>query len=207
MSDLLPIGIGVPQGSTIGPVMFIVYINDLLEVLENSSSIMYADDTVFYCAHSENRVVRKMLQADLNNVQEWCTQHRLSLNVKKTKIMTFMSDHARKRYAKFKLYMKGRDIEEVESYRYLGTEVGNRLSGDVQFCKTTQTLGFKLRTFGKVRKFLTTRAALMVYKSTILPLLDYNDHFQLLWNKDKIGKQNTKLGPQISLCRKRACLK
>ena len=149
---------------------------------------MYADDTVIYCAHNENRIVRKLLQADLDNVQVWCSQNKLSLNVKKTKIMTFMSDHKRKKYVKFKIYMRGNGIDEVESYRYLGTEIDNRLSGNVQYNKLVRTLGFKLSTFGKVRRFLNTRAALTVYKSTILPLLDYNDHFQLLWNKAKLGK-------------------
>ena len=54
LSDLKPINIGVPQGSTIGPIMFIVYINDLPNVLENSGAIMYADDTVLYCGHECN---------------------------------------------------------------------------------------------------------------------------------------------------------
>ena len=188
VSDLQPANIGVPQGSTIGPIMFIVYINDLPSVLENSSCIMYADDTVMYCAHSDNRIVRRMLQADLNNVQEWCAKNKLSMNIKKTKLMVFMSDHKRKRSNKFKFYMRGREIDEVDSYRYLGTEIDNGLTGNAQYNKLAQTLGFKLSMFGKVRRFLTTRAALTVYKSTILPLLDYNDQFQVLWNKEKLSK-------------------
>ena len=65
VSELQDINTGVPQGSIIGPVMFIVYINDLTKVLEYSNSLMYADDTVIYCGNSNNKRMRKLLQADL----------------------------------------------------------------------------------------------------------------------------------------------
>ena len=186
LSDLAPIGIGVPQGSTVGPIMFILYINDLPLVLEHSKCIMYAADTVLYCGHANNKNVRKLMQFDLDRVQTWCAQNRLTLNVKKTKVMTFMSDYKRKRYIKFRIRMLGNIIEEVNSYKYLGTDIDNRLSRDEQFSKLLQMLGFKLRTFSKVRRYLDNKAALSVYKSMILPVIDYNDHFQLLWNKNKL---------------------
>ena len=105
----------------------------------------------------------------------------ISLNVAKTKVMSFMSDHKRKTNKEsFKLYMKGVEVEHVNTYRYLGIQIDCRLNGDAQYAKTMQTLGLKLRTFSKIRRFLTVRAALTVYKSTILPILDYCDLFQNL---------------------------
>ena len=187
-SGLKPITVGVPQGSIIGPTMFILYINDLSKVLQFSKPLMYADDTVLYVSSSNKRDVRKKLQIDLNNVERWCRENRLSLNVSKTKIMTFMSDHARKKYVKFRLNTGGREIEEVDTYKYLGTHIDNKLNGEDQYSKTMQTLGYKLRTFGRIRRFLDTNAALTVYKSTILPLIDYNDQFQFLWNSEKLQK-------------------
>ena len=188
LSDLKPINIGVPQGSTVGPIMFIIYINDLIKVLDNAKALMYADDTVIYCSSNCNRAVRKVMQRNLDSVEKWFQTNRLSLNVSKTKLMTFMSDHKRKRDPNFRLFMKGNKIDETEIYKYLGTHIDNRLNGDVQFNKTSQTIGLKLRTFGRVRRFLNTPAALTVYKSTILPIIDYNDHFQMLWNADKLRK-------------------
>ena len=58
----------------------------------------------------------------------------------------------------------------------------------MQYGKLVKHLGFKIRTFGRIRRFLSTKAATMVYKSTILPILDYNDYFQFLWNADKVHK-------------------
>ena len=101
---------------------------------------MYADDTVMNCADHNNKRLRKMFQADLNKVQAWCTQNRLTLNVKKTKIMTFMSGHKRKRHQQFIFYMKGVRIDVVVCYKYLGTIIDNRLSGDSQHTKLLQTL-------------------------------------------------------------------
>ena len=69
LSSLELVNVGVPQGSTIGPIMFIVYINDLPTVLEHSKSLMYADDTVLYCGHINDKNVRKLMQDDLNAVQ------------------------------------------------------------------------------------------------------------------------------------------
>ena len=74
------------------------------------------------------------------------------------------------------------------SGRGSSTSLDNKLNGDYQFSKLTRNLGYKLKTFGKIRRYLTNKAALTVYKSTILPIVDYNDYFQFLWNTDKVHK-------------------
>ena len=105
LSTLMPVVTGVPQGSTIGPLMFIVYINDLSTVLQRCKSCMYADDTVIYCGSTSRKIARKDLQKDIARVQKWCESNRLTLNVSKTKIMSFMSDHKRKECNQAKIYM------------------------------------------------------------------------------------------------------
>ena len=82
-SELKPVTIGVPQGSSIGPTMFIVYIIDLPTNLVHSKAIMYADDTVLYCSDDVNKALRKRFQSDLHRVQKWCSNDKLTLNVKK----------------------------------------------------------------------------------------------------------------------------
>ena len=128
VSTQMPVSIGVPQGPTIGPLMFIVYINDLTTVLQSCKSCMYADDTVLYCSNVSNKTVRKNLQNNINKVQQWCDTNRLTLNVAETKIMSFMSDHRRKTCKGYRIYMKGVLIEEVDSYKYLGTFLDNKLT-------------------------------------------------------------------------------
>ena len=94
--------------------MFIVFLNDLPEVLQHSNALMYADDTVLYSSHQSNKTVRKNIQQDLGRVQTWCKENRLTLNVSKTKTMTFMSNHNRKSYRQFRFYLNGLLVEEVE---------------------------------------------------------------------------------------------
>ena len=83
-----------------------------------------------YCIAVQD--LRKMMQADVCDVQDWCTRNRLSLNVKKTKFKTFKSDHKRTNYVKFLFPMRGTNLDEVNSYSYLGTEINNRLDGERQ---------------------------------------------------------------------------
>ena len=68
--------------------------------------------------------------------------------------MSFMSDHKRNNKPNLRLFMKGNIVEEVESYKCLGTILDNRLSGDSQYTKTVQMLGLKLKIFSKIRLIL-----------------------------------------------------
>ena len=82
---------GVPQGSILGPVFFICYINDIVKTCKNSQMLLYADDTVMYKRISDNHRFLDMhdFQQDVNNLIKWCQVNRLSINVKKTKIVFY----------------------------------------------------------------------------------------------------------------------
>ena len=71
--------------------------------------------------------------------------------------MSFMSNYSRKTCNEYKIYMKGVLIKEVDSYKCLDTFLDNGLKGESQYSKLTKNLGFKLRTFSKIRKYLTPR--------------------------------------------------
>ena len=88
-SSSLTIGYGVPQGSILGPILFVIYINDLPKSLLKSSIGMYADDTVIYFSDSCPDVIKQVLQNDLTNVEKWLVSNRLILNQSKTKWMLF----------------------------------------------------------------------------------------------------------------------
>ena len=62
---------GVPQGSILGPILFVIYINDLPQILLKSSLSMYADDTVICFSDSSAEIIKQVLQNDLNNVEQW----------------------------------------------------------------------------------------------------------------------------------------
>ncbi len=89
-SSVKSINCGVPQGSTLGPLLFIIYLNDLPQVLINSCISLYADDTAIYYQSNNANETEVMLQEDLVLIQNWMKVNKLSLNVSKTKSMLFI---------------------------------------------------------------------------------------------------------------------
>ena len=81
------VNIGVPQGSVLGPLFFLVYINDLVEVLQNSKATLFADDTAIYCSAISAAQLQLHLNEDLKFVSKWMETNKLTLNVSKTKLM------------------------------------------------------------------------------------------------------------------------
>ena len=85
ISSNLAIGHGVRQGSILGPVLFVIYINDLPQCLMKSAIGMYADDTVIYFSATSPGLIKQVLQNDLIYVEQWLQENKLVLNQSKTK--------------------------------------------------------------------------------------------------------------------------
>ena len=81
------ISCGVPQGSVLGSLLFLIYINDLCNVIRSCRPYLYADDTVLVANATDIYDAHVLLQRDLNNVADWCKGNKLSINIKKTKSM------------------------------------------------------------------------------------------------------------------------
>ena len=92
LSDALPVNFGVPQGSILGPLLFLVYINDLPSITSNCSVSLYADDTVLYCYSSNVTELENNLNEDLLRLSNWLNENKLTLNLDKTKSMIIGSD-------------------------------------------------------------------------------------------------------------------
>lgn len=89
LSSEKPILTGVPQGSVLGPLLFLIYVNTLANLKLNASLIMYADDTVVYSPISKKPTQQEIskYQEDLDGIGDWCSRNKLSVNVGKTKLM------------------------------------------------------------------------------------------------------------------------
>ena len=83
VSDLKAISCGVPQGSVCGPLLFLIYINDISCILKNCKVALYADDTVLYIEHENLDDALTYMQEDLHLLSKWCTGNKLTINCKK----------------------------------------------------------------------------------------------------------------------------
>ena len=176
-SSHLPITQGVPQGSVLGPLFYIIYANDLPDIASNCNVAMYADDTILYTANRDfGRSVKKM-QEDLNSLSRWCLTNGISMNVDKTKIMTFGRPKMINDLQPYEIMLNEIPIQRVTSYKYLGITLDSQLNYKLHASKIIANASGKLKQFQRMRNFLDTRSATLVYKSMLLPLLEYGDIF------------------------------
>ena len=80
-SDFLPVNVGVPQGSILGPLLFLIYVNDLVESSHIIKFVMFADDTCLFLSHKDVNVLNATLNEELPKICDWLTANKLSLNI------------------------------------------------------------------------------------------------------------------------------
>ena len=175
---------GIGQGTILGPILFILYINDIVNHLGDVNINMYADDCVLYCTGNSWDRVQSMLQRSLSNITEWFKFNALKLNVKKSKCLIISSK------AKLgllnrgkKLFTEGQVLEFVDSYNYLGYILDSEMSLKPLLSHVKKIVTSKIKTLYKIRKYLDNHSAIAIYKQMILPLFDYSGFVLLSCNK------------------------
>ena len=178
-SDTLDITCGVPQGSVLGPMLFLLFINDLKSSINLSGHKLYADDTVLYSklTQENDAILRSNIQTDLDNITPWCKNNAILMNVKKTKSMVFGTRQRLKEVPKPLFRVDDRILECVPSYKYLGTFLDSELNFIRQSNETIKSVSYKLYFLGKIKKILNTDILIRLYNSYIRPYFDYNDIF------------------------------
>ena len=179
LSGSLKIKQGVPQGSIMGPLLYIIYANDITRVIKKCHVALYADDTVLYSSCKKLRTARQQMQADLNALQRWCIQNGIYANATKTKFMVFGSKMTLANVEKegIKLTINSQQIDRVHSYSYLGILLDEQLNYELHALSTINKVKAKVSQLRLMRRFLNQQAALLVYKNMILPILEYGNVF------------------------------
>ena len=118
VSETRPIDLGVPQESILGPHLFNVYISSLSVAVTKSELILYADDAVLIVA-STPQELNDALRHDFTLISDWYTDNKLTLNVKKTKLMLSGSKTMLSPFNDFQFSDEGQ-INRVSSFKYLG---------------------------------------------------------------------------------------
>lgn len=152
--------IGVPQGTILGPLFFIIYINDMLDLIPNIFS--YADDTIILCSKKTWAETQLEAQKNLNIVYNWLQYNVLSLNVEKTVYMTF-STYIDKFPSNFELNINNKQLLRVSSHKYLGLQFDQHMKWDIQLNKTVKKLRYLISVFYKLKNILRRSALISIY--------------------------------------------
>ena len=175
LSEIMDVKCGVPQGSILGPLLFLVYINDINDIFGKANFQLYADDTVIYNSGTSMAEIKNNLQENVDIFTNWCVVNKLTINTKKTKIMIFGSRYNIKRNPTMDLLINGEKLQIVPTYKYLGINLDQTLNYNYHLKYLVNSISHKLYVFSKIRRFLNDQSALIIYKSMILPFFDYGD--------------------------------
>ena len=183
LSSWFPVLSGVPQGSVLGPTLFNLFIDDIL-TQTISPCVLFADDTLVYRPISNVQDMH-ILQNDLDKLNEWCIINKMRINEKKTKVMRITCS----RQPGIPNYtLNNTLLQSVTEFRYLGIMLNNKLTwhNHVEYItrKANRMLGFVL----SVTRSLAPHTIFSIFKSLVIPILEYGQpvwhlHTKLLSNK------------------------
>ena len=180
------ISCGVPKGSILGPLLFLVYINDFTNVLRNTPTRLYADDTVVYINDVNVKLARQNLQISLNKLHLWCNKNKLTINIGKTKTMIFGSRKYVKQMHAVKLDINNIQLECVHTFKYLGVTLDMELKYNAHASTVYKLASHKVNTLRLIRPYIDEQTALQIYKMKILPYIDYGDIFDMSANNESL---------------------
>lgn len=187
-SSMKEITHGVPQGSILGPLFFILYINDVVSYINDINVLLYADDTVFYLSDPDPIVLQNKLSDAALRFSYWCKINKLTLNLSKSKILCF---NGRAHLIDLKIVIDDIELEIVNEYKYLGILLDSKLNFESHLKSLKQRMFSRLMTLQKIRWTISEKDASTLYKSCIMPFLDQGDIYYSCAKKESLKSLQT----------------
>lgn len=177
---------GVPQGSVLGPLLFILYINDIHKSIKHCKLNLFADDTLLTIASKNIEDATQKLNQDLCSLSKWLEQNKLKLNVSKTKYM-FIGKKTVNRTTPV-IHINSEYIEIVNSFKYLGIIIDNKLNFHEHIQHIIKQIAKKIGVLYRASKQLTKHAIQTIYNTIIKPHFQYCSTILFLCTNTDIRK-------------------
>ena len=194
---------GVPQGSVLGPLLFLIYINDLHNAIKFSTVHHFADDTNLLVSNVSIKTIQTQINLDLKYLCNWLKANKISLNASKTEVLIFRhnkplifkknSDEQNKPF-EIKIKIDGKKIEPSTHVKYLGILIDSHLNWNFQIDEISTKLSRAVGMLAKVRHYVNPKTLNMIYHGIFASILLYGSQ---IWGQSdksvlKMGKLQNK---------------
>ena len=177
VSGLQNVTCGVPQGSLLGPLLFILCINDFQYSSDVLSFILFADDSSIFFSHNNSQTLLETVNLELSNISAWIYANKLSLNLKKTNYMLFSNSL---NMLPGDVSFNGVLIDRVTSTKFLGLYIDERLNWKIHINNLCKLLSRNAGVIHKLKFVLPQEILFILYSTLILPYINYG---VLAWGK------------------------
>ena len=171
-SKIVTMNYGVPQGSVLGPLLFLIYINDLHNAIKYSITHHFADDTNLLISNHSLKKLQKQLNLDLKFLCNWLKANKISLNASKTELLLFRHPNKIINY-ELKIKIDGKKIVPSESVKYLGIIIDSHLNWHSQANELAPKLSRAVGMLYKIRYYVDFSTLRMIYHGIFSSILLY----------------------------------
>ena len=193
-SEWHQVDVGTPQGSVLGPLIFLIFNNDIYLNLQFTNSILFADDTTLYYSHKNLKYLKWCIEEDLKILQDWFHANKLTLNLGKTVAMLF---NRRQIKDKVNLTVGGIAIPQVNETKFLGVWLDNRLNWNKHLSMLERKVKQNRHLLKGAKNMLNCSTKRLVYFSHIFSHIKY---CILIWGNSLNGANIQKLQALQNSC-------
>jgi hypothetical protein len=164
---------GIPQGSVLGPLLFLLYINGIFDLKLNGSVQLYADDMALVYGQSQFHLLKKNMCEDLSILIPWLSSINFTINFKKTKFIIFRSARTDLSSIFLSINFHNNTIHSTPDYDYLGLTIDQRLTWSNHVAKIARKIAFYVYQLRRIRHSINKKTLEMIYSAYIKSHLTY----------------------------------
>lgn len=175
LSKPCKVSYGIPQGSNLGPLLFLIYINDLPNCVSQARPRMFADDTNITLSADNLSELERLVNNELRSVHNWLIANKLTLNITKTEFMIIGSRQKLTAHGNepINIQINNEAIKRVNHSKSLGVTIDSHLTWAEHVREISKKIASAIGALKRVRPYISKRCALQIYKALILPHFDY----------------------------------